>query len=233
MRCARTKHSPQRAKHRPLNNPDRIFAPSLNKIHVKEHPTIPVHPQIKALVFDCDGTLADSMPKHFEAWQTTLAAHDLPFPEDLFYELGGVSAPQIIRILNERFGKAVDPISVAEEKEALARELLKEVAPIPVVVRTAEEYHGILPMAVASGGDLPTVSNTLKYLGIAHLFDAVVTSDQIERPKPAPDTFLEAARRLGVEPPNCQVFEDTDTGLLAAKRAGMAGTDIRSYLQGQ
>jgi HAD superfamily hydrolase (TIGR01509 family) len=170
------------------------------------------------------------MPKHYEAWQIVAGARGISFPEDLFYELGGISAPQIVRVLNQRFGTTMDPERVGDEKEALAREVLANVQPIPIVVETARRYHGVMPMAVASGGDLPTVTCTLNWLGITDLFDTVVTSDQVDNPKPAPDTFLEAALRMNVPPNLCLVFEDTEPGLEAAKRAGMTGLDIRDWI---
>lgn len=191
---------------------------------------IPVGPGIEGLIFDCDGTLADSMPLHLKAWRETLQRHGAQFPEDLFYRLGGVSAPRLVEMLNELNGLEMDPQEVSEEKEVLAEELLRNVEPIHIVVETARSHRGRLRMAVASGGVKPNVVATLNTLGIADWFDTVVTHEDVAHPKPAPDTFLEAARRIGVPPEKCLVFEDSETGLEAAYRAGMAGVDVREWV---
>jgi beta-phosphoglucomutase-like phosphatase (HAD superfamily) len=106
-------------------------------------------------------------------------------------------------------------------KEAIFLELSPEIAAIEPVVALARKYSGVKPMAVASGGHRRIVMNTLRALGIAHLFQAIVTSEDYQRGKPAPDPFLEAAHRLGVAPADCLVFEDTATGIAAADAAGM------------
>ncbi len=201
-----------------------------NQTPVKPTSIIPVGPDIEGLIFDCDGTLADSMPLHLQAWRETLERHGAHFPEDLFYRLGGVSAPKLVQMLNELNGLDMDPNEVSEEKEILAEELLRDVEPIHAVVETARAHRGRLKMAVASGGVKPNVLATLRTLEIADWFDAVVTHEDVEQPKPAPDTFLEAARRIGVPPQRCLVFEDSETGLEAARRAGMRGVDVREWV---
>lgn len=194
------------------------------------HTIIPLEPGVSGLIFDCDGTLADSMPRHRQAWVETLEAHGAGFPEDLFYRLGGVSAPRIVEMLNDLYGLAMDPLAVAAEKEERAWELLRDVEPIAIVVDTARAYRGRLKLSVASGGTRANVNETLRTLQIVDWFDAVVTHEDVVHPKPAPDTFLEAAYRMGVPPERCQVFEDSEIGLEAAQRAGMIGTDIRKWL---
>lgn len=175
-----------------------------------------------AFIFDCDGTLADTMPTHYRAWQTALGPRAADFPEAMFYELGGVPTCRVVEILNERHGYSMPVEETVAVKEKYFLEFSNEVAEIGPVVSLAREWHGRKPMAVASGGHRRIVMNTLRALGIAGLFDAIVCSEDYLRGKPHPDPFLEAARRLNVVPERCLVFEDTSTGLAAAKAAGMA-----------
>ncbi|MEO6742377.1 MAG: HAD family phosphatase [Chthoniobacteraceae bacterium] len=175
-----------------------------------------------AFIFDCDGTLADTMPTHYRAWMTALGECRADFPEAMFYELGGVPTSRIVEILNERHGTSMPVEETVAMKERLFLEYSSEVAAIEPVVSIAREWHGRKPMAVASGGHRRIVMNTLRALGIAGLFDAIVCSEDYSRGKPHPDPFLEAARRLNVAPERCLVFEDTTTGLQAATAAGMA-----------
>ena len=175
-----------------------------------------------AFIFDCDGTLADTMPTHFKAWQIALGKAANDFPEAMFYELGGVPTSRVVEILNERHGYNLPVDETVAHKEGLFLEMSVEIAAIEPVVSLAREYHGRKPLAVASGGHHRIVMNTLRALGIAHLFDAIVCSEDYSRGKPHPDPFLEAARRLNVAAEKCLVFEDTATGAQAAAAAGMA-----------
>ena len=174
-----------------------------------------------AYIFDCDGTLADTMPTHYRAWLSALGDHAQSFPEALFYELGGVPTGRIVELLNERHGLNLPVEETVAHKEALFLELSPQIGAIEPVVALAKQYAGEKPMAVASGGHRRIVMNTLRALGIADLFQAVVTAEDYQRGKPAPDPFLEAALRLGVPPSQCLVFEDTATGIAAAEAAGM------------
>ena len=178
--------------------------------------------EFAAFIFDCDGTLADTMPTHYRAWQIALGERAADFPEAMFYELGGVPTCRVVEILNERHGYSMPVEETVAVKERLFLEFSSEVAAIEPVVAFAREWHGRKPIAVASGGHRAIVMKTLRALGIVELFDAIVTSEDYLRGKPHPDPFLEAARRLNVVPEQCLVFEDTTTGLQAAKAAGMA-----------
>jgi len=174
-----------------------------------------------AYIFDCDGTLADTMPTHYKAWLTALGEHADKFPEAMFYELGGVPTARIVELLNERHQLNLPVDETVARKEHIFLELSGDIAAIEPVVALAKQYAGLKPMAVASGGHRRIVMNTLRALGIADLFQAVITSEDYRRGKPAPDPFLEAALRLGVSPESCLVFEDTTTGIAAANAAGM------------
>lgn len=184
----------------------------------------------RGVIFDCDGTLADSMPLHYRAFSETLAERDAALSEALFYELGGVPTRDIVRILNDRYGYDLDPDEAAAAKEARYEELLPQVRPVERVLDLVREYHGQYPLGVASGTIRRIVEKTLAGLGIARYFDAVCTADDIRRGKPEPDLFLLTAERLGVPPEDCVVFEDSDMGLEAARRAGMQRVDIRPWL---
>ena len=187
-------------------------------------------PGIAGLIFDCDGTLADTMPVHFRAWTAMLEPHGIAFPEPRFYAMGGMPTAQIIRALAADAGVEVANVeSMVHEKERLFLLSLAEVAPIVPVVAIAAAYRNRLPMAVASGGYRDVVGLTLDRLQLRDWFDAMVTAEDTVRHKPEPDVFLEAARRLGVAAEACAVFEDTDLGLEAARRAGMLAVDVRPW----
>ncbi|HVU52331.1 MAG TPA: HAD-IA family hydrolase [Polyangia bacterium] len=189
----------------------------------------------QAHIFDLDGTLADTMPVHFGVWQTMAARYGLVFPEERFYSLGGVPTPRIAALLIAEAGLTLDPLAVAAEKErayvdGLASGALS-VRPIEAVIAIARAQRGVAPLAIASGSSRRLVTLTLASLGIADWFGAVVAAEDTARPKPEPDVFLEAARRLGAAPARCIVYEDTDLGLEAARRAGMTGVDVRPIIR--
>ena len=189
---------------------------------------LPAH--IKGLVFDCDGTLADTMPMHWRAWQVIAKKYKLHFPEDRFYSLGGVPSRDILQMLAKEQGVTLDHIQAAHEKENAYLPLMSEVDPIHAVVEIAKENFGKIPMAVASGGTLPIIEQVLTHLKIRHLFGAVVTSEMVKNQKPAPDIFVEAARRIGVDPKFCRGYEDTDLGMQAIRSAVMDAVDVRELL---
>jgi len=182
---------------------------------------------IKGLIFDCDGTLADTMPLHWLAWNQITSRHGIHFPEDRFYSLGGVPSRDILQMLRDEQRLQIDPLAVAKEKEMAYLDLMHQVGPIHEVVTIAREHHGKLPMAVASGGIKPIIEKVLIHLGIREYFDAIVTSEDVTRQKPAPDIFLEAARRIGIDPKFCRAYEDTDLGMTAIRTAGMHAVDVR------
>ena len=185
---------------------------------------------VKGIIFDCDGTLADSMPLHWRAWQVVLARHRLHLPEERFYSLGGVPSQDILKMLSAEQGIALDPLAVAREKEAEYLPLIAEVGPINTVVGIARQNYRKIPMAVASGGTRKVIEQVLDHLGIRRLFQAIITSEDVLKQKPAPDIFLEAARRIAVAPQFCRAYEDTDLGMQAIRAAGMEGVDVRELL---
>jgi beta-phosphoglucomutase-like phosphatase (HAD superfamily) len=186
---------------------------------------------IKGLIFDCDGTLADSMPLHWRAWQTVTMRYQLHFPEDRFYALGGVPSRDIFKMLAEEQGVALDNLQAAREKEEAYLPLMSQIEPIHAVVDIARAHQGKIPMAVASGGTRQIIEQVLEQLGIRPWFAAVVTSECVVNQKPAPDIFLEAARRIGVPPRLCRAYEDTELGLQAIRAAGMEAVDVRQLVK--
>jgi beta-phosphoglucomutase family hydrolase len=180
-------------------------------------------PGFKALIFDLDGTLVDSMPAHFKAWCLALQkqGHHGVFPEDVFYAMGGRPTRDIVETLNGEQNLGLDAKAVAYAKKKAYLQNLDEIKLIPEVAEIAQAYRGKVPLAVASGGSRDVVEKTLQKLGISDWFDEVVTANDVENGKPAPDIFLEAAARLEVDPKDCVVYEDARPGILAAREAGM------------
>ena len=186
-----------------------------------------VPPHIRGLVFDCDGTIADTMPLHYEAWLAALREHGRDFPEALFYEMAGIPTHTIIEILNDKHGYTLPVTETARRKDELFVELIPRVTPIEPVVKLVKQYAGRLPMAVATGGTRALCAKTLAVLGLLEHFQALVTADDVRHGKPAPDIFLEAARRLNLPADQCCAFEDGEPGLQSAQAAGMMAVDIR------
>lgn len=170
------------------------------------------------------------MPMHWRAWQVITEKYRLHFPQDRFYSLGGVPSRDILKMLAQEQGVTLDHVAAGHEKENTYLPFLSQVQPVDAVVEIAKANFGKVPMAVASGGTQPIITQVLEHLKIRQLFKAVVTSEMVKRQKPAPDIFLEAARRIGVEPRDCRAYEDTDLGLQAIRDAGMEAVDVRELL---
>ena len=177
----------------------------------------------EAVVFDCDGTLVDSMPAHFEAWCEALAIHgaDGIFKEDVFFAMGGRPTLDIVVELNDEYGLKLDPAAVAFAKREAFLKRLGTVRLIDEGADFARSLRGKVPMAIATGGSRMVIEKTLQIVGISDWFDEVVTADDVAEGKPAPDIFLKAAKLLGVPAHKCLALEDAPAGILAAQRAGM------------
>jgi HAD superfamily hydrolase (TIGR01509 family) len=182
---------------------------------------------IKGLIFDCDGTLVDSMPLHMQAWKHAITAMGGFWDLDFFSSQKGMPERDIVNLYNSKFGVRFDPVDIVRIKHRYFHENSSEFKPIPHVVAIAQEYRNLLPMAVASGGTRENVILELKAIHLEDCFSTILTADDDIKPKPAPDLFLEAAKRIGIAPEYCQVFEDGDLGLEAARLAGMLATDVR------
>jgi HAD superfamily hydrolase (TIGR01509 family) len=180
----------------------------------------------KAYLFDCDGTVADSMPLHYVAWKKALGEHGCEFPEDVFYAWGGMPAAEIVATLSAQQGLSLAAEEVAHRKELLYYELLPELKAVPEVLEHIELGHGRVPMAVVSGSTRDSVTKSLELLGLLDRFDTLVCAGDYAKSKPDPEPFLVAAARLGVAPGDCLVFEDTEMGIQAATAAGMASVKV-------
>ena len=183
----------------------------------------------KAIIFDCDGTLVDSMPVHFVAWHETMERYGISFSEDRFYSLGGVPSDRIVEMLASEQGITLDVVAVAHEKEQAFLDRIEWLVPIEAVVEIVRQNRGIKPIAVASGGFRSIIQKQLLQIAMHDWFDVVVTAEDTAKHKPEPDVFLEAARRLGTAAEHCVVFEDADLGVEAARRAGMHCIDVRTF----
>ena len=183
----------------------------------------------EGIIFDCDGTLVDSMPIHYVAWVESLNHHGAPFDftEEVFYSLAGIREQDVVKMLNEQYRSAVDPDGVAEYKFELFQKRMKEVGEIVPVADLARRAHlEGMPIAVASGSEEETVRGVLAANDLERVFEVIITPKLVKRGKPAPDMFLLAAERLGVAPEDCVVFEDGESGMQAARAAGMAAVFV-------
>jgi beta-phosphoglucomutase-like phosphatase (HAD superfamily) len=188
------------------------------------HLTIPPG-DFAAHIFDCDGTVVDSMPLHYHAWVAALREHGAPFEftERYFYASAGIAEADVTRHLNELHGSDLDPTGVVRSKQRWFKEHLPELRAIAAVEAIVRRLGSLgAPMAVASGSELTVVEPSLEAVGLRPFFPVIVTPEFVRRGKPAPDMFLLAAERLGVRPEECLVYEDGRSGIEAAAAAGMA-----------
>jgi len=179
-----------------------------------------------AYLFDCDGTIVDSMPLHYKAWKQILSEWNCEFSEERFYAWGGMPIVEIISTLNKEYGLSMPVEALAARKESLYFELLPELRPVPEVVEHVLAMHGKIPFAVVSGSTRDSVVASLTALRLLDRFDALVCAGEYRNSKPHPEAFLLAAEKLGVPPNACLVFEDTDMGIEAATAAGMKSARV-------
>jgi len=180
----------------------------------------------KAYLFDCDGTIADSMPLHYVAWNKALSEWGCEFNEDLFYAWGGMPVAEIIATLNQKHGLNMPVQQVAKRKEDIYLESLPQLKAVPEVLEHIEASYKRIPFAVVSGSTRDSVTASLQALNILDRFEALVCAGDYERSKPDPQPFQMAAEKLGVPSESCLVFEDTDMGIQAATAAGMASVKV-------
>lgn len=188
-----------------------------------------VNPKAKALIFDLDGTLADTMPVHYIAWRNAAATYDIDFTVELFGQLAGIPLYATVEKLNELFGKNIDPREMGDIKEVEFEKSMQLTPEIKVVTDLVRTWHDKLPMAVGTGGSRRLSLKTLEIIGLEGYFDIVVTSEDVVHFKPHPETFVRCAELMGVDPVDCEVFEDGVLGFQAARAAGMMVVDVTQY----
>jgi HAD superfamily hydrolase (TIGR01509 family) len=194
-----------------------------------QDPDAPIPEQYQGLIFDCDGTIVDTMPVHYRAWCQALVPLGLAFPEERFYAFAGATSPAIVQRLAGEQGVACDAAEVSRRKEDLYEASLGALEPIHSVVAIARRERGRRKLAIASGGRKAAVRASLAAIHVEELFDAIVGMEDVAHGKPDPEMFLKAAALIGVRPGNCLVYEDGDLGLDAARRAGMGSIDVRPW----
>jgi len=190
-----------------------------------------INSKAKALIFDLDGTLANTMPIHYIAWRNAAAKYGIDFTTEVFMQLAGIPLYPTVEKLNEMFGKNINPKEMGDIKEEefeMNMHLTPEIKPVTDLVR---EWHGKLPMAVGTGGSRRLSLKTIEIIGLKGYFDIMVTSEDVSEFKPHPMTFLRCAELMGVNPSECEVFEDGMLGFQAAKSAGMMVTDVTKYYE--
>ncbi|MDD2304797.1 MAG: HAD-IA family hydrolase [Prolixibacteraceae bacterium] len=189
-----------------------------------------IHPNAKALIFDLDGTLSDSLPVHIASWNAVCEKLNCTFDERILVEMTG--APTLS--FAERIKREQNLEITAEELVVLKQQEfwknINQIKPHDAVIDLMKSAHGKIPMAVGTGASRTSAMLQMKELGIDQLFDFIVTADDVDRHKPEPDTFLKCAELMGVEPKYCQVFEDGELGMQAAQTAGMFLTDVRPFV---
>jgi len=203
-------------------------SPTSTTMHIEF--SIPERP-FAGYIFDCDGTLADTMPLHYQAWRKTLDANGAQdtFPLKQFYAMGGIAPVDILEQLNRDHGLSLDIHQIAEDKEDVFMQSLETVEPIENVIQFARQVAQTHPVSVVSGGLKPIVLRTLELLELNELFNTVITPEDAKRGKPHPDMFLLAAEKMGVSPEHCVVFEDGQSGIDGARAAGMDVVFIDSH----
>lgn len=190
-----------------------------------------INPNAKGLIFDLDGTLADTMPIHYIAWKNAAAKYGIDFTTDLFMELAGIPLYPTVEKLNEIFGTRIDPREMGDIKEAEFEANMHLTPEIKVVTDLVRAYHGKIPMAVGTGGARRLALKTLEIIGFKDYFDVLVSSEDVTSYKPHPETFLKCAKQMGVNPSDCEVFEDGILGIQAALTAGMMVVDVTKYYE--
>jgi beta-phosphoglucomutase family hydrolase len=189
-----------------------------------------VHPEARALIFDLDGTLSNSLPVHLSTWNLIGKRYGFKFDPKILYEMTGMPTIDFARRVVEQYGLSITPEEVVKLKQQSFWESATLLKPVEEMIAIVKEYYGRLPMAVGTGASRKSAEVQLNTLDITQYFDFIVSAEDVTRHKPEPETFLMCAELMKVEPSKCQVFEDGDLGIAAAKKAGMIVTDVRPHI---
>ena len=191
--------------------------------------SIDIYPNTKAFIFDLDGTLADTMPLHYEAWNRTAEIMGVKYSNDFLRSCAGMPSAKIIDLLNKKNNHCIDPQEFSNLKEEFFLKEMHKIKEILPVTNLVYKYHGQMPMSVGTGGKRNIAEETLKILELDKYIKILVSADDVQKHKPEPETFLKCADLMGIAPENCQVFEDGILGIQAAETAGMMVTDVTPF----
>jgi beta-phosphoglucomutase-like phosphatase (HAD superfamily) len=190
---------------------------------------IEIHPETRGLIFDLDGTLADTMWMHIDAWEKAGRQFGVAISGDLINELAGTPTQPLMQILNDRFGWTIDPeeFEIIKDREyLLTKNAAGRIKPVQYILDIALAHRDIMPMSVGTGSVREDAHMAMIDLNIMDLFKGLITADDITYPKPHPETFLKCAEIIDIDPIYCQVFEDGPMGIKAALAAGMRVTNV-------
>jgi beta-phosphoglucomutase family hydrolase len=190
-----------------------------------------VHPEARALIFDLDGTLSNSLPVHVITWDKIGEIYGFKFDRQIMHEMTGRPTIEFARRIVEQYGLSADPEEIVKLKQQTFWDSSKLLKPVEEIISIVKEYRSKLPMSIGTGASRKSAEVQLEALDIAKYFDFIVAAEDVEKHKPEPETFLKCAQLMGVEPSKCQVFEDGDLGIAAAKKAGMMITDVRPHIK--
>jgi len=191
---------------------------------------ITVHPKAKALIFDLDGTLSNSLPLHVLTWQQLGEKYGFDFDPQIVIEMTGRPTIEFAIHIIKRYKVDIDPELLVKLKQESFWELAHLLEPVKEVTDIVKNYHGKLPMAVGTGASRRSAEVQLAALCLDKYIPLIVSANDVRKHKPEPDTFLECARLMNTEPEFCQVFEDGDLGIEAGNKAGMIVTDVRPFI---
>lgn len=185
---------------------------------------------IKGLIFDIDGTLADTMPAHYRASTRVAKEYGFEFPLDFFIKMAGIPTTDVFRELLTRQNKShISAEIVSALKEKYYLEEVPSIRPISYTMDIVKKYAGKIPMSMGTGGTLEVAIPNIKQIGVDTYIDILVSAEDVTKHKPSPDTFLECARRMGIAPEYCLVFEDAVNGFKAAEAGGMEWIDVTKH----